>query len=162
MFFFIIYCFIYPGIAIYFVAPLWPYLVNTAVSLDSGPITLIDLVDRSSPNTGQGPETVQYQVVWHATGLANTQHNLLISVGAGQPYAVVDGLMYVLSPSPSSQARTIDYSALVIAVTLLRQTLAPQPLPPYYRRLPVPLYQFPSSLLQPQAQPHLLHPNPNP
>ena len=38
-FFIIIFVFIYPGIAIYFLAPLWPYLVNTAVSLDSGPIT---------------------------------------------------------------------------------------------------------------------------
>ena len=80
---------------------MWPYLVNTAVSLDSGPITLIDLEDHtggSSPSsTGQGPETVQYQVVWHATGLANTKHNLRISVGAGQSFAIVDGLMYVLS-----------------------------------------------------------------
>ena len=106
--FFLLYCFIYPGIAIYFISPLWPYLVNTAVSLDSGPITLIDLVDHSSPSTGQGPETIQYQVVWHTTELANTHHNLLISVGAGQPYAVVDGLMCVLSLS--SQVRTIDYS----------------------------------------------------
>jgi len=94
----------YPGIAIYFLAPLWPYLVNTAVSLDSGPITLIDLVDHSasSPSTGQGPETIQYQVVWNATGLANTQHNLLISVGAGQPYAVVDGLIYTTVTNASS------------------------------------------------------------
>jgi hypothetical protein len=91
-------CFIYPGIAIYFLAPLWPYLVNTAVSLDSGPITLIDLMDHnvSSPSTGQGPETIQYQAIWHAAGLANTHHTLLISVGAGQLYAVVDGLVYVL------------------------------------------------------------------
>ena len=102
--FFILYytiCFIYPGTAIYFVAPLWPYLVNTAVSLDSGPITIIDLMDHSSPNTGQGPETIPSQVVWQATGLANTQHNLLISVGPGQPYAIVDGLMYVSLPSLS-------------------------------------------------------------
>lgn len=93
---FFIFIFVAPGIAIYFLSPLWPYTVNTAVSLDYGPITLIDLVDHSRPNTGQGPETVQYQVVWNATGLANTQHNLLISVGAGQPYAIVNGLMYVL------------------------------------------------------------------
>jgi hypothetical protein len=89
---------IYPGIAVYFLSPLWPYTVNTAVSLDSGSITLIDLVDHSRPSTGQGPETVQSQVVWNATGLTNTQHNLRISVGAGQPFAIVDALMYVLSP----------------------------------------------------------------
>ena len=74
-------------------SPLWPYLVNTAISLDHGPSTLVDLVDHSRPPTDGGPETVQSQVVWKATGLNNTQHNLLISVGAGQPYAIVDGLM---------------------------------------------------------------------
>lgn len=84
----------FTGIAIYFLAPLWPYTVNTAISLDSGPVTLIDLVDHSRPSTSQGPETVQSKVVWNATGLANTQHNLRISVGAGQPYAIVDGLIY--------------------------------------------------------------------
>ena len=65
------------------------------MSLDSGPITLIDLVDHSRPDVGQGNETVQSHVVWNATGLANTQHSLLISVGSGQPYAIVDGLMCV-------------------------------------------------------------------
>jgi hypothetical protein len=69
------------------------------VTLQAVPITTIDLVDHSSPSTGQGPETVPYQVVWQVTGLTNTQHNLLISVGVRQPYAVVDGLMYVLSLS---------------------------------------------------------------
>ena len=71
-------------------------------------------MDHSSPSTGQGPETVQYQVVWHATGLNNTQHNLLISVGAGQPYAVVDGLVYVLLFSLSSHSRTIDYNVSLV------------------------------------------------
>lgn len=102
----------FTGIAIYFLSPLWPYTVNTAISLDSGPITLVDLVDHSRPNVGQGSETVQSKVVWNATGLNNTQHNLLISVGAGQPYAIVDGLIYTTanatsvssssSPSPTS------------------------------------------------------------
>jgi hypothetical protein len=69
--------------------------VTTAVSLDSGPSTLIDLVDHSRPNAGQGPETVQSQVVWSATGLTNTRHTLVISVGQGQPFGIVDGLMFV-------------------------------------------------------------------
>lgn len=74
-------------------SPLWPYLVNTAVSMDSAPPVLIDLVDHSKPNVGVGPETVQSQVVWGEAGLANKQHTLVISVGAGQPYAIVDALM---------------------------------------------------------------------
>jgi hypothetical protein len=82
-----------PGVAIYFMSPLWPYLVNTAVSLDSAPLVLIDLVDHSKPNVGVGPETVQSQVVWGEAALANKLHTLVISVGAGQPYAIVDALM---------------------------------------------------------------------
>lgn len=76
-------------------SPLWPYLVNTAVSLDSGPPVLVDLVDHSRPDVGaaEGPETVQSTVVWSATGLTNSQHTLVMSVGAGQPFAIVDGLM---------------------------------------------------------------------
>jgi len=81
------------GVAIYFLSPLWPYRVNTAISLDSSPVSLIELVDRSQPDIGHGPETAPFRVVWSATGLANTQHTLQISVGAGQPFAIVDGLM---------------------------------------------------------------------
>jgi hypothetical protein len=80
------------GVAIYFMSPLWPYLVNTAITLDSGPPILVDLVDHSRPNTVEGPETVQSQVVWGASGLNNTQHTLVMSVGAGQPYAIMDTL----------------------------------------------------------------------
>lgn len=87
------------GIAIYFLSPLWPYRVTTAVSLDSGPTTLIDLVDPSSPNIGTGPETAPYRVVWSATGLNDTAHSLRIFVGQGEPYAIVDGLMYVIPTS---------------------------------------------------------------
>jgi hypothetical protein len=81
------------GVAIYFMSPLWPYLVNTAVSLDSAPPVLIDLVDHSKPNVGVGPETIQSQVVWGEAGLVDKQHTLVIFVGAGQPYAIVDALV---------------------------------------------------------------------
>ncbi|KAG5354006.1 hypothetical protein J132_00755 [Termitomyces sp. J132] len=84
----------FTGVAVYYMSPLWPYRVNTAVSLDSGPVILLDLVDHSRPNVGQGPETVQSQVIWGSGELSNTQHTLVISVGAGQPYAIVDALVY--------------------------------------------------------------------
>lgn len=86
--------FTFTGVAIYFMSPLWPYTVNTAVSLDAGPPILLDLVDHSRPNVGQGPETVQSQVIWGAAALPNIQHTLVISVGAGQPFAVVDTLIF--------------------------------------------------------------------
>jgi len=83
------------GTAIYFLSPLWPYNVTTAVSLDSSSPSIIDLVDHSTPSAGQGSETVPSRVVWSAAGLSNTQHTLRISVGSGERYAIVDGLMYV-------------------------------------------------------------------
>ena len=68
--------------------------MNTALSLDGGSATLVDLVDHSRPDSGGlGPETVRYDVVWSAVGLDNTLHTLVVSVGARQPFAIVDGLM---------------------------------------------------------------------
>ncbi|KDR84488.1 hypothetical protein GALMADRAFT_133773 [Galerina marginata CBS 339.88] len=111
----------FTGTAIYFFSPLWPYTVNTAISLDGGPSTLVDLVDHSHNDTGQGPETVQSRVVWNATDLNFTQHVLNISVGVGQPFAVVDGLIYtdpnattttaMPLPSASSASPTTSSSA---------------------------------------------------
>lgn len=109
----------FTGVAIYFLSPLWPYLVNTAVSLDSGPILLIDLVDHSSSTSAvQGPETVESHVVWNATGLANGPHRLVISVGAGQPFAIVDGLIYtVLDPADLGSSSVSSLSPTPVPTT---------------------------------------------
>lgn len=85
--------FFLPGTAIYFLSPLWPYNVNTAISLDSSPVSLIDLVDHGKPDRNQGSESVPSGVVWSASRLSNTQHILRISVGAGQSFAIVDALV---------------------------------------------------------------------
>lgn len=86
------------GIAIYFFAPLWPYAVGVDITLDSEPSVLVPLIDTSRPTSDGGSETVPSQVVWSATGLANTTHNLLVSFAAGYQFAIVDGLMYVSLP----------------------------------------------------------------
>lgn len=68
--------------------------MNTAISLDGAPSTLVDLVDHTRPDTGGiGPETVMYEVVWSRDNLTNTSHTLRMSVGEGQPFAIVDGLL---------------------------------------------------------------------
>ena len=82
------------GTAIYFLSPRWPYRVNVAISLDSAPLQFVNLVDRTRPDAGSGPETVESQIVWNSTGLENIQHTLVVSVAEGQPYAIVDGLMF--------------------------------------------------------------------
>ncbi|KAF6751030.1 hypothetical protein DFP72DRAFT_909093 [Ephemerocybe angulata] len=91
----------FTGVAIYFLSPLWPYTVNTQISLDGFPPTLVDLVDHSRPATeGFGPETAQYGVRWKAEGLENKIHSLVMTMGSGQRFAIVDGLIYtVLDPA---------------------------------------------------------------
>lgn len=88
------------GVAVYFMSPMWPYPVASSVSLDGGPRITIDLMDLSRERTSGGPETIRSVVVWAATGLANIQHTLVVSVGrsphAGPldpQYAIVDGFM---------------------------------------------------------------------
>jgi len=85
--------FTFKGVAIYFMSPLWPYTVNTAITLDDGPLVLLDLVDHNHVNTGGGPATVKSQIVAKATGLEYMKHTIRISVGANQPYAIVDSLI---------------------------------------------------------------------
>ncbi|KAG6868231.1 hypothetical protein C0993_005931 [Termitomyces sp. T159_Od127] len=106
----------FKGVAVYFVSPLWPYHVTTAVSLDSGPVSLLDLVDQSRRETDGGPETVQSRVVWSSGELANTQHTLVISVGKGEPYAIVDAIVYtVLDPGGDGDDNTSSSSISSLA-----------------------------------------------
>lgn len=37
--------FTFTGVAVYYLAPLWPYEVDTEVTLDNGPSAIIDLTD---------------------------------------------------------------------------------------------------------------------
>lgn len=117
--------FTFTGVAIYFMSPLWPYVVNTAVSLDSSPPILIDLIDHSKPNVGVGPETVQSKVVWGDAGLPNSQHTFVVSVGAGQPYAVVDALIYtVLDPGDLTSSSTLTTTSKSSTTTTTNTTTA--------------------------------------
>jgi hypothetical protein len=85
------------GNAIYYSSGMWPFSINTLISLDGGSPTLVDLTDHSSEELIDGPETVASSVVWSQTGLDDTiAHTLVISVSPGQEYAIVDSLMYVL------------------------------------------------------------------
>lgn len=108
--------FTFTGVAVYFMSPRWPYRVNTQISLDSGAPILLDLVDHSRPDARQGSETVQSEVIWGASNLSNTRHSLVMSVGPGQPYAIVDALMYTVpgdgpggGPSSASPAGSSDF-----------------------------------------------------
>ncbi|TRM65163.1 hypothetical protein BD626DRAFT_214489 [Schizophyllum amplum] len=86
----------FTGTAVYLMSPKWPYTVNTAVSVDGGGVTLVDLVDHNTPSQGGGSETLQSAVVWADTGLDNGEHTLTISVGGGQQFAIVDAIVYTV------------------------------------------------------------------
>ncbi|KAJ3505856.1 hypothetical protein NLJ89_g7197 [Agrocybe chaxingu] len=84
----------FTGVAIYFYSPLWPFQVNTAISIDGQSPIFVDLTDYTqTPFVVDGPETVASDVVWDATGLDNKEHTLVVSVALGQQHAVVDGLV---------------------------------------------------------------------
>lgn len=79
----------------YFLSPLWPYVVNTAISLDNHPPFPVDLTDTAHLSQGGIAETVKYQVVWGATGLENTTHTVVASmVPTDGSYVVVDAFTY--------------------------------------------------------------------
>jgi hypothetical protein len=84
------------GVAIYYWSPLWPYAVDTLLTLDSEPPVVVTMTDPSEslPIGSVGPSVIS-QVLWGQTGLSNTQHTLVISLAPGARYIVVDALMSV-------------------------------------------------------------------
>ncbi|KAH8829410.1 hypothetical protein DL96DRAFT_1051980 [Flagelloscypha sp. PMI_526] len=90
--------FTFTGTAVYMLSPKWPYGVDTAVSIDGGPSTTVDLVDHAAPQTTGGSESLAYSVVWSKTGLTNTSHTVQLS--RANNYVIVDGFMWVFSSSP--------------------------------------------------------------
>lgn len=82
-----------PGVAVYFLSPLWPYDVTTRIQLDSGPPFLLNLRDINAQQVEAGWETVASHIVWSCEGLENGPHVLSVTtVGTNIP-AIVDGFM---------------------------------------------------------------------
>jgi hypothetical protein len=90
------------GVAVYFWSPLWPYVVNTMVSVDGGDSTCLNLEDYSGATAPDGMETQQSVPVWGVSGLSNSQHTLLVSGCPGGPYVILDAITYACVVSPSS------------------------------------------------------------
>ncbi|KAF5369711.1 hypothetical protein D9615_010178 [Tricholomella constricta] len=120
--------FTFRGVAVYFASPL-PYMVNALVSLDSGPPVLLDLVNRDTMTREDedGQAMIDLHVIWGVSGLSNTQHQLVISVGDGQPYAVVDTLTYTSlhDPTiPSTAASTKNVPTFSRSISITSQSSA--------------------------------------
>ncbi|KAF7303935.1 hypothetical protein MIND_00624100 [Mycena indigotica] len=104
----------FTGVSVYFLAPRWPYSVNTHVALDNGPGFTINLTDPFASTTSPGgSESAQWSVAWSATGLANVLHTLVVSI-APTGEGIVDGFMYTVdndTSSSSSASNSISESA---------------------------------------------------
>ncbi|KAK6996672.1 hypothetical protein R3P38DRAFT_2565214, partial [Favolaschia claudopus] len=83
--------FTFTGVAVYYLAPRWPYFVSTRVGLNGLAPDLVNLTDPDAPTKPWGArETTKYSVLWSAKNLDNTQHTVRVSFGN---FIVVDGFM---------------------------------------------------------------------
>ncbi|KAJ7451211.1 hypothetical protein B0H11DRAFT_1856926 [Mycena galericulata] len=85
--------FTFTGVAVFYLAPRWPYAVSTQLSLDGGETVVVDLTDPTAAPTDGGPETAEWSVAWAITGLENTTHSLLMNRAPGGEFTIVDGFM---------------------------------------------------------------------
>ncbi|KAJ7190670.1 hypothetical protein GGX14DRAFT_381958, partial [Mycena pura] len=84
--------FAFTGVAVYYLAPRWPYAVNTQLSLDGGPAIIVNLTDPDASTTAAGgSESAQSRVAWSATALPNTTHTLFLTMARGGEFIVADG-----------------------------------------------------------------------
>ncbi|KAG8828932.1 hypothetical protein FRC17_007314 [Serendipita sp. 399] len=92
--------FTFTGVAVYYLASLWPYKVDSYISLDGGPRQLVDMTAPSGTTRPSGvnigDEVANYDVRWKAENLANTTHTLTITQGPST-FAVSDGFRYTVA-----------------------------------------------------------------
>ncbi|KAF7325205.1 hypothetical protein MKEN_00564700 [Mycena kentingensis (nom. inval.)] len=96
----------FTGVAVYYLAPRWPYPVDSRVSLDGGAAVVVNLTDPVASTTDAGgSESAMWSIAWFAEGLRNTSHRVVVSIGP-TGYIVVDGWMYTVDngTAPSSSA----------------------------------------------------------
>jgi hypothetical protein len=79
------------GVAVYYLAPKWPFQFDSKITVDKGPSVIVDLTDHNAPINANGPETVQSAIVWSVTGLTNSLH--IVEINLGDNHGVVDGFM---------------------------------------------------------------------
>ncbi|KAG8842306.1 hypothetical protein FRB91_004272, partial [Serendipita sp. 411] len=124
--------FTFTGVAVYYLASLWPYEVNSYVSLDGGPNVLIDMT--APPGTtapsgvNVGDEVVNFDVRWRAEGLENTTHTLTITRGPST-YAISDGFRYTVAiEDTTSEVSTSSRTQQNLVTSTSQQAVASESL----------------------------------
>ncbi|KAK0199896.1 hypothetical protein DFS33DRAFT_1267393 [Desarmillaria ectypa] len=86
--------FTFTGVAVYFLSPLWPYWVNSTITIDGRDETTLNLTDPFASTTDSGgSESSPYNVRWSKTGLSNSSHEVVVSMARSGSWVIVDGFM---------------------------------------------------------------------
>lgn len=89
--------FTFTGVAVYYLSPLWPYWVNSTITIDGGDETTLNLTDPVASTTEPGgSESSPYGVRWSKTGLSNSSHEVVVSMASSGQWIVVDGFNYTV------------------------------------------------------------------
>ncbi|KAJ7511363.1 hypothetical protein B0H11DRAFT_2387121 [Mycena galericulata] len=96
--------FTFTGVAVFYLAPRWPYAVSTQLSLDGRQAVFVNLTDPTVATTEDANESAEWSVAWADTGLENTTHTLLMNRPLGGEFTVVDGFFYTVDNDSLSSA----------------------------------------------------------
>jgi len=89
-------------------APLWPYTVNTLVTVDSGTPMVVNMTGSNNGTVGDS-EDEPSRVLFAQTGLPNTTHTFVASMWNNGTFVVIDALIYtVLDSSDIPPASTTN------------------------------------------------------
>ncbi|CAA7269826.1 unnamed protein product [Cyclocybe aegerita] len=113
-------------VSFYFIASRYPYKVTTAVTID-GTTTVLDLQDHSVPvQTGNAVSASKgWDIIQAFPGTISARHTLTIGINPGDPYAVLDALMFEVSESePDSIAAVNPSTAATVTRTVTATSAA--------------------------------------
>ncbi|KAF9063325.1 hypothetical protein BDP27DRAFT_241404 [Rhodocollybia butyracea] len=86
--------FTFTGVAVYIMAPLWPFAVGAQAGVDGSSPVAIDMQDHTHTDpTEQAPEDVNTTVLWGMEGLTNSSHTLQISFWSIEDWMTLDAIM---------------------------------------------------------------------
>jgi len=128
--------FSFTGIAIYYWAPLWPYPVNTMLTVDNNITLTVDLQDPSVPVTEVygGEETAQSSVRAVFKGLSDGEHTLVASMAPGGRYVIMDALTFTDEDIGVATVTTImaipasTFTAIPASTVTAFETAVPAPM----------------------------------
>jgi len=105
--------FVFTGVAVYYLSPLWTNTVSVDISIDSEDSVSVNLT--SPPGS---PETSS-QPMWEASGLINGTHQVVISMSEGSTATIVDGFIVTVPESSNTNGPTPVIVGVVIGVSLV-------------------------------------------